>query len=265
MPSGGTLRFVTRNVELDERAARSEAELTPGPYAAVDVEDTGAGMNKATIKRIFEPFFTTKPVGQGPGLGLAMCFGIVKQAGGHILVDSEPGRGSRFTVLLPRHVEEVPVPAPDSTVPAEELARGSESVLVVEDDPVVRELAVRTLRDAGYAVIEAAGADEARSAASSIGRLDLILSDVVMPGDGGPAIVRSIRGGHPEVRVLYMSGYAVGTLTTEGGLAPDTPFLPKPFTPVSLAQAVRVALDAPGPRPATGELRLDRTSLPVEQ
>ena len=243
MPEGGTLRFATRNHTVDQRAAAREPELSAGDYVVVDVADSGVGMDAATVARIFEPFFTTKPVGQGTGLGLAMCFGIVKQAGGHILVETVPGRGSCFSVLLPRL--DAPV-STDGAKPREmpaDLERGSELVLVVEDDATVRELAVRTLRAAGYGVREAAGADAARQVMSAADRLDLVLTDVVMPGDGGRAVAEEARRVHPEARVLYMSGYASDTLGERGILTAEIPFLAKPFTPAGLARAVRAALD----------------------
>ena len=250
MPEGGVLRFATRNRVVDEPTAAREPELKPGAYVVVDVADSGVGMDPPTVARIFEPFFTTKPVGQGTGLGLAMCFGIVKQAGGHILVETVRGEGSSFSVLLPRL--ETPAPA-DGTKPREapaELERGSELVLVVEDDATVRELVVRTLRAAGYGVREAAGADAARELMSVADRLDLVLTDVVMPGDGGPAVVDEARRVHPEARVLYMSGYASDALGERSVLTAEIPFLAKPFTPAGLARAVRAVLDGPR-RPST--------------
>jgi len=247
MPYGGTLRFSTHNRVVDLATAAREPELQPGEYVAVDVMDDGSGMDTATIRRIFEPFFTTKPVGQGTGLGLAMCFGIVKQAGGHILVDSEPGRGSCFSVLLPRLKAPAAGDAPAPAPPAPELERGSELVLVVEDDATVRELAVRTLRAAGYGVREASGAEAARDVMSRTPRLDLVLTDVVMPGEGGGVVADEARRRHPEARVLYMSGYASDALGEHGVLTARIPFLAKPFTPAGLAQAVRAALDAREP------------------
>ncbi len=243
MPEGGLLRFATHNRTVDERAAAREAELAPGDYVAVDVTDTGIGMDAAVLARIFEPFFTTKPVGQGTGLGLAMCFGIVKQAGGHILVESEPGKGSCVSVLLPRLVEAAAAAEPAVGGLLVELVRGSESVLVVEDDAVVRELVVRTLRAAGYGVREAAGPADARASALAAERLDLLVTDVVMPGETGPAVAEAVRERHPAARVLYMSGYAADALGQRGVLTAEIPFLPKPFTPAALARAVRAALD----------------------
>jgi signal transduction histidine kinase/ActR/RegA family two-component response regulator len=242
MPQGGTLCFATRNVSVDAHAAATEPELKPGAYVVVDVQDGGVGMDSKTMKRIFEPFFTTKPVGQGTGLGLSMCFGIVKQAGGHILVESRVGRGTRVSVLLPRLVESADDATADPQAPRLELERGSELVLIVEDDAVVRALAGRTLRAAGYRVLEAGGLAEAELAAAKVKAIDLLLSDVVMPGDSGPAVANAIRRRHPAVMVLYMSGY------TSDAIAPPhvgsgEPFLPKPFTPAGLAQAVRTVLD----------------------
>jgi CheY-like chemotaxis protein len=192
--------------------------------------------------RIFEPFFTTKPLGAGTGLGLAMCYGIAKQADGHILVDTEVGEGSELTLLLPRAAAELPTVAERS---AADLPRGTETILVAEDDAVVRLLAVRTLQEAGYRVLEAETAAAGMElAAGESGRIDLLLTDVVMPGGSGRDLADALLGERPDLRVIFMSGYTSDVVLRRGVVEDSVGFLPKPFSPLALAHAVRRALDA---------------------
>ena len=231
-----------RNVVLRGDAARSQSELRPGEYAALSVADTGIGMAPDVKSRIFEPFFTTKPPGAGTGLGLAMCYGIAKQADGHILVETEVGKGSELTLLLPRVAAELPTAAERS---AADLPRGTETILVAEDDAVVRLLAVRTLQEAGYQVLEAETAAAATElAARHSGRIDLLLTDVVMPGGSGRDLADSLLGERPDLRVIFMSGYTSDVVLRRGVVEESVRFLPKPFSPLALAHAVRRALDA---------------------
>jgi two-component system cell cycle sensor histidine kinase/response regulator CckA len=192
-------------------------------------------------ERAFEPFFTTKPVGQGTGLGLATVYGIVKQSEGYILVESEPGQGATFEVFLPRvtdAVARVEAPVPVTTT------RGAETVLVVEDDRLVREVTVRSLRAAGYAVLAASDGREALEiAARQRGPLHLLVTDVVMPGEDGGAVANAVRRRHPEVRVLYVSGYAEAAIVDRGVLEAGIEFLPKPFRPSTLLARARAILD----------------------
>jgi CheY-like chemotaxis protein len=245
MPSGGSLRIRTRNARLDADAARSHPESRPGDYVAVEVSDTGCGMTPDVLARLFEPFFTTKPQGAGTGLGLAMCYGIVKQADGHILVESEPGRGSRFTVLLPRQ----PAGASPVEPGARPLSRGgSETVLLVEDDATVRELTARVLRETGYAVLAAGDAAEAIDCVERhAGRIDLLLTDVVMPGGSGHELAETLRARDARLAVLYMSGYTPDFVLRKGLAQDSVAFLAKPFTDAALVDAVRRALDARAP------------------
>jgi hypothetical protein len=242
MGEGGTLTIETSNVEVDEAFTRTHVGVTPGPYVVLSVTDTGCGMDEAVMRRIFEPFFTTKELGRGTGLGLATVFGIVEQSGGHIYVYSEQGRGSTFKVFLPR-VDSDPSPRPERMT-AGETRRGGETVLVVEDDEQVRRLTALILSQGGYHVLEAAGPERALAIVGERGgQIALIVSDVVMPGMDGPALVRRIAETRPELPALFLSGYTGRTVKQIGGLGGDAPFLEKPFTPQALLAKVRTVLD----------------------
>ncbi|HEX7124404.1 MAG TPA: GAF domain-containing protein [Thermodesulfobacteriota bacterium] len=242
MPRGGRLLIETVNVEPGESGLeRSEAGHRDG-YVRLAVTDTGTGMDAETKARVFEPFFTTKSVGKGTGLGLATVYGIVKQSGGYIGVESEPGRGTTFTIDLPR-VRETPDARPTAATDAP--ARGSETILLVEDDASVRTLARRTLESAGYRVLEARDGEEALAVAgASAEPFALILTDVIMPGLRGPALVERLTGVHPDVKVLFMSGYTDTVVQSEGPLERGRNLLEKPFTPAALLRSVRHMLDA---------------------
>jgi signal transduction histidine kinase len=241
MERGGELTIETANVELDAAYVRRDVAVATGPYVMLAVSDTGTGMPPEVQARIFEPFFTTKPKGQGTGLGLATIYGIVKQNKGSIWVQSEPGRGTTFRVYLPR-VNERPQTVTPATRPA---ARGgNETVLLVEDNDLVRGLARSVLTRNGYNVIEASDADEALQAAAQAGRIDLLLTDVVMPGISGRMLAQKLAERYADVRVLYMSGYPDSGVGSHGVLSPEVAFLQKPFTPAILARAVRDVLDS---------------------
>ncbi|HEX3765077.1 MAG TPA: ATP-binding protein [Kofleriaceae bacterium] len=245
MPAGGQLTLTTANIELDARHAADHPGLAPGRYIRLAVADTGTGMDRATLARIFEPFFTTKERGRGTGLGLSVVFGIVQQSGGHIEVDSELGRGTVFQIYLPR-TDAIAAPrAPDEQPP--ETLYGRETVLLVEDDGQVREVALAILRRHGYLVIAACDGDEARQACQAHPHpIHLLLTDLVMPGMTGRELAHRLRGLRPDLKVLCMSGYndAIDT-----GDEPHIAYLQKPFTATALATAVRRVLDAP-PRAA---------------
>jgi CheY-like chemotaxis protein len=251
MPDGGTLRVRTRNMVLTRDDARRQPEVRPGEYAALIVSDTGVGMTPEVQARIFEPFFTSKPPGAGTGLGLPMCYGIAKQADGHIMVESEPGKGAVLTVLLPRAAGELPTAAERSQA---ELPRGRETILVAEDDAVVRLLTVRTLRDAGYHVLEADSAAAGLECADRHhGPIHLLLTDVVMPGGGGRELTESLLVSRPDLRVIFMSGYTSDIVLRRGVVEESVRFLPKPFSPSALAHVVRRTLDAgPGREAPSG-------------
>jgi PAS domain S-box-containing protein len=234
----GVVSIRTSNAMLDDEFAQWGVHEVPGPYVRLDVVDNGVGMDRATQARIFDPFFTTKEAGQGTGLGLATVFGIVKQSGGYVWVESAPGKGSVFSVYLPRAQAAVRVSGPSSHVDA----KGNETILLVEDEEAVRRVARRALEMHGYRIVEAADAVSALALAAT-NDIDLVLSDVMMPGMPGPTMVEELRRRDPYVRVLFMSGHTE-EIIRDGLLDPSTPFLAKPFTPTQLAQKVREALDA---------------------
>jgi CheY-like chemotaxis protein len=240
MPDGGTLTIRTRNARLTADDARRQPEVRPGEYAALMVSDSGVGMTPEVQARIFEPFFTTKPPGAGTGLGLAMCYGIAKQAEGHIMVESAPGRGATLTLLLPHAAGELPTAGESSA----DLPRGTETILIAEDDAVVRQLALRTLRECGYTVLEADGATAGLECAERHkGPIHLLLTDVVMPGGGGRELAEALLDTRPELRVIFMSGYTSDVVLRRGVVEEAVRFLPKPFSPSALAYAVRRAFD----------------------
>ncbi len=241
MPNGGWLTLATGNVTLDEAYARTHAEVEPGPYVMLSVSDTGHGMTAEVQAHIFEPFFTTKEVGKGTGLGLATVYGIAKQSGGHITVYSEPGHGAVFKLYLPR-VEEAPGTA-EPARPTEITRRGSETVLLVEDDEPLRTLAREILSIQGYTVLDATSPSEAlRLADAHPGPIHLLLTDVVMPQMNGRQVADHLLAARPGLKVLFMSGYTDAAIVEHGVLEPGTHFLQKPFTPDGLSRKVREAL-----------------------
>jgi PAS domain S-box-containing protein len=240
MPNGGTLTIETSNVVLGDEYVRRHFDVRPGPHVLLAIRDTGTGMNQNTIAHIFEPYFTTKEVGKGTGLGLATVYGIVKQAGGDIQVESEPGRGSMFCIYLPRIAETAqPAEAPAAQTDLE----GGERIFVVEDEEIVRRVAVRALRKAGYEVCEAKNGAEALKLFEDCGRVDLLLTDVVMPGINGHELARRLRERYPNLVVLYMSGYSEDIIAHKGLLQPNLPFIEKSFSAKSLCAKVREVLD----------------------
>ena len=244
MPAGGRLLIETSNQLLDAQSASSHPGTIPGPHVLLSVTDTGEGMNEEVRSHLFEPFFTTKQLGKGTGLGLATCHGIVRQLSGHIEVYSEPGRGTIFQVYLPSQDGPTdPRPTARSTPLA---ANGSETVLVVEDEPRVRRLAALGLRARGYRVLEAAnGADAIQVALQAGNTIDLVVSDVMMPGMSGIALIRELTPIVPRAKAMLMSGHAdLASLGEQADLR--LAFLPKPYTPDRLARKVREVLDATG-------------------
>jgi nitrogen-specific signal transduction histidine kinase/CheY-like chemotaxis protein len=240
MPQGGRLRLETLNVHVNRQTHPAQPYVAPGEYVALLVRDTGIGMDSETRARVFEPFFTTKEKGKGTGLGLATVYGIVKQSGGYIWVESEIGAGSAFQTLLPR----VAQPAdPYEVQESLDFNPGSETILLVEDEPAVRRMAAEVLLNIGYRVIAApSGADALRMAAKHEGPLDLLLTDVVMPGMTGPELARQFHSKFPRMRILYMSGYTDDAIEKHGLRGRTVRLLQKPFTHETLARGIREAL-----------------------
>jgi PAS domain S-box-containing protein len=245
MPRGGKLTIQTSNVVLDATYARFHPGAKPGPYVMLAVGDTGHGMDAATIARIFEPFFTTKDertVGKGAGLGLAAVYGIVDQCGGVIDVYSEPGIGTTFNIYFPR--VDLPAVVANANVDHEDLPRGTETILVIEDERQVRTLTRHLLESSGYTVIEADGGDQALSlVAKRFDPIALLLSDVVMPGMSGPRIADELSKRVRDLKVIFMSGFTDDMMVRHGLVSGSVNFLQKPFTTAALVRKVRAVLD----------------------
>jgi PAS domain S-box-containing protein len=242
MPNGGKLTIETANVELDEFYARSHVDVKPGHYVMFSVSDTGVGMTPEVRERIFEPFFTTKEKGKGTGLGLSTSYGIVKQSEGDIWVYSVQGKGTTFKIYLPRVNE--PLEEIRKEVLKEELPRGNETILIVEDEEEVRKLAGKILERQGYRILEASQGDDAlRISERHGGPIDLILVDVIMPGMSCSELAKHLKSPHPKMKVLYMSGYTDNAIVRHGVLEKGVNYIQKPFTMEGLARKVREVLD----------------------
>jgi len=241
MPNGGKLVIETANADLDDTYGRQHLGAKSGPHVMLAVSDTGMGMDSETLSHIFEPFFTTKETGKGTGLGLSMVYGIIKQSNGYIMAYSEPGRGTTFKIYFPRTEEGVsPVQKTEG-----EIATGTETVLVVEDEPALRELTCVLLEDAGYTVLESSGVEDAMEAAKDMQRkIDLLLTDIVMPRLDGRELASQMVSLRPNLRVLFMSGYTDDVIIHRGVLAQGTLLVQKPFTKRTLLRKVRETLDS---------------------
>jgi CheY-like chemotaxis protein len=245
MPQGGKIVIGTQNIELDDEYPKMHIDARAGSHVLLIVADTGEGMSRETLEHAFEPFFTTKPRSQGTGLGLATVYGAIKQNNGWIWVYSEPGKGTTFKIYLPKDVSGDA--ASDEAAPPDLVAKdihGCETVLVVEDQSEVRKLAVEALRRSGYRVLQAADGNEALAKLQTTEDIQLLVTDVVMPGISGPALAELMAGARPgKLKVLYISGYSDNLISREGILDPGIAFLQKPFTGSALAQRVRQVLD----------------------
>jgi PAS domain S-box-containing protein len=247
MPRGGTLTIEATSIEIDSAGAAEQLDIAPGRYVMLAVTDTGMGMDRATQARIFEPFFTTKPKGKGTGLGLSTAFGIVKQSGGQIHVESEPGKGTGFRIYLPR-TDASPKAADEGRATPHKL-RGDETILLVDDDEQVRHVAVAILRRQGYNVLEAATPGDALLICEQFeGRIHLLVTDVVMPRMSGRQLWERLAPLEPDMKVLFMSGYADDAIVSYGVLSSELAFVQKPLVPAQLLTKVRSVLDAEGTR-----------------
>jgi CheY-like chemotaxis protein len=242
MPDGGKLIIETQLVEIEDRLVKPHFILEPGNYVQISVSDTGTGMDEGIVDKIFDPFFTTKERGKGTGLGLAVVYGIVKQHGGYIYVYSEPGEGSSFKLLFPPTSEAIM--KEKSVSPGESAAGGSETVLVVEDDRIVLNLVERILKEKGYNIHSASNGEEALEIAKKVGRgLDILVTDIVMPGMNGRELHRRVMEFCPKAKVLFMSGYTDNVIIHKGFADEGVKFLQKPFTVRELADKVRETLE----------------------
>jgi two-component system cell cycle sensor histidine kinase/response regulator CckA len=243
MPTGGMITIETRNVDVGDDLAPTRTMVTPGAYVQLTISDTGSGMTPDVVARVFEPFFTTKEVGKGTGLGLSVVHGIVEQCGGHVDVYTESGIGTAFKVYLPavRGAAE----HADATREPGEKEYGTETVLLVEDDAAVRKFAAMSLRQYGYYVLEASNGPEGLYMLNTRGgKLDLLITDVIMPGMNGRQLAEAVEARFPEIQVLYMSGYTDDAIVKHGVLESEIQFLSKPFTHDGLVRKVREVLDA---------------------
>jgi len=246
LPNGGRILIETSDVDLDSTYTRDHAVVIPGPYVLLAVTDTGVGMTPDTVGHIFEPFYTTKESGRGTGLGLSTVYGIVKQSGGYIWVYSELGKGTTFKVYLPRVTDAIPASAAPAITTSSAARKGHETILLVEDEPDLRELTEMVLSERGYTVIGAPSPAEAERLAGKNGaEIHLLLTDVVMPGISGRELAKRLTGRFPNLRVMYMSGYTYNVIAQNGTLEEGISFLQKPFTPQALTEKVREALDRP--------------------
>jgi CheY-like chemotaxis protein len=250
MPEGGNLFIRTSNEDVP-RSSRLHADVRPGSYVRLTVADTGKGMDAEIMIHLFEPFYTSKATGKGTGLGLSTVYGIVKQSGGEIVVESQPGHGATFHIYLPRSTGVTETAPPTKAEPA--VLAGTETILLVEDEPGVRQLVREMLHRLGYTIVEAGGGAEAlRLFEQYQGSIDLLLTDVIMPQMSGRDLAERLRAVRPSLKVLYISGYTDDMLAHHGVLESNVFLLPKPFAPDELAKKLRDVLDAPVTKTADG-------------
>jgi len=256
MPSGGNLTIEISRAHLDDAYCKHYPDTRPGSYARIAVTDTGCGMSAEVVSRVFEPFFTTKETGKGTGLGLATVYGIVKQSGGNITLYSEVGHGTTFKVYLP--LSEEPASKTEETALDGIAPTGAETILLVEDEAPLRQVTSEYLKNKGYTVLVASGGDSAiETAESSARRIDLLLTDVILPHSSGVQLAQRLAKGHPQMRVLYVSGYTADVIVHHGGHDPNFAFLSKPFSLAALARKIRTILDAEKASPMQTPLLTD--------
>jgi PAS domain S-box-containing protein len=244
MPDGGKLTIEIANVDLDDRYAAREVGVAAGQYVMISVTDVGAGMPPDVVERAFDPFFTTKEVGKGTGLGLSMVYGFAKQSGGHVRLYSELGHGTTAKIYLPRHFGSVGEATTAAAAPSMPLAGRTEIVLVVEDDVHVRQVSVEALRELGYTVHVAGSGEEALRQFDAVGRIDILFTDIVMPGMNGRQLAEALKEKAPTLKVLFTTGYARNAVVHGSALDPGMAFISKPFTLAGLAAKVRAVLDS---------------------
>jgi PAS domain S-box-containing protein len=264
MPKGGKLTLETANVSFDQESVGRYPELKAGDYVMLAITDTGAGMSEEVKARVFEPFFTTKDIGEGTGLGLSTCYGIVKQSGGHISVYSEVGRGATFKIYLPQVQQQAQMAIP--RLDSKELPRGTETILLVEDDPALREMAGTLLKRLGYTVWAAANGIEALSLKQqrNVGHIDLLFTDVVMPHMSGKELADRVQSLYPHTKILFTSAYTESAIVHQGVLNKGVALLQKPFTPSALARKLREILDQPrAPKPDGEHQTFGDTTIPA--
>jgi nitrogen-specific signal transduction histidine kinase len=245
MPNGGEIVIATHNVILDESYTSTRRDVSSGDYVMLSISDTGTGMTEEVKLHLFDPFFTTKPIGKGTGLGLATCLTIIRQSHGHIDVQSELGTGTTFKIYFPR--VEQPMEMFVKPVSSKELARGTETLLIVEDEPAVRHLACMMLENQGYHVLQANNGQEGfrMMHIHKNGPIDLVITDVVMPKISGKVMAEWLKAAYPNLKILFTSGYPNDVIAQYGMLEPDSAFLQKPFTLAELSDKVRELLDTP--------------------
>ena len=266
MRGGGKLTIETSNVDLDEEYAARHVATKPGPYVRLVVTDTGCGMDAATQARMFEPFFTTKEKGKGTGLGLSTVYGIVKQSGGNIWVYSEPGHGTTFKIYLPQNFSGSTTVTGSRLAAVPTLSTGNETILVVEDEEAVRDVAKRILREAGYAVLTAASPNDALLACQAHkGKIDLLLTDVVMPQMSGRLLAERLALARPGIKVVYMSGYTDDAIVHHGTLDPGTNFVAKPFSAADLTRKILEVLDSGVTKAADGHEQAIRADAETKE
>ena len=247
MPQGGRLLIETGNVQLDAADAQGQPDVQPGPYVMLQVSDTGTGIPPELLGRVFEPFFTTKEKGKGTGLGLAMTYGFVKQSGGHVSIESRPGQGTTVRLYLPRAAEAAALRG-DGAAKGDRSLGGMETILLVEDDELVRRYAQAQLAALGYRVLHAEDGQQALRLLQGGEPVDLLFTDVVMPGMSGRELAQQALAQRPRLRVLYTSGYTEDAIVHEGRLEPGVRLLAKPYRRDELARSIRGLLDAAPPQ-----------------